>query len=47
MRMHARTVATCAGATPEEVPLVVEALCARKDFSTEAATQVLAELRAS
>lgn len=46
MRMHARTVASCAGATAAEVPQVVEQLCALKDFSTETARRVLAELRA-
>jgi len=47
MRMHARTVAVTAGATPDEVPDVVEALCAAADFSTTKAVEVLAALRAA
>lgn len=45
MRMHARTVAATAGATPEEVPAVSRRLCAAKDYSVAFATQVLRELR--
>jgi hydroxymethylglutaryl-CoA reductase len=46
MRMHARTVALGVGARREEVPRVVEALCAAKDFSSDRALQVLTGLRA-
>lgn len=46
MRMHARTVALGVGALREEVPRVVEALCAAKDFSMDYARRVLAGLRA-
>lgn len=45
MRMHARTVALGAGARPEEVPAVVDALCALHDFTLERARAVLAGLR--
>lgn len=47
MRMHARTVAVTAGARPDEVADVVEALCAASDFSTTKAAEVLAALRAA
>lgn len=47
MRMHARTVALAAGATPDEIPDVVEALCAANDFSSLYATTVLTRLRAA
>lgn len=47
MRMHARTVAITVGATPAEVPDIVEALCASGDFSTVRASEVLAALRAA
>ncbi|MBN2798645.1 MAG: hydroxymethylglutaryl-CoA reductase, degradative [Deltaproteobacteria bacterium] len=46
MRMHARTVAVAAGATAEEVPLVVARLAAARDYSSDRAAAVLAELRA-
>ncbi|MCB9665184.1 MAG: hydroxymethylglutaryl-CoA reductase, degradative [Alphaproteobacteria bacterium] len=46
MRMHARTVAVAAGAGPDEIAPVVEALCAASDFSEACAQAVLAELRA-
>jgi hydroxymethylglutaryl-CoA reductase len=47
MRMHARSVAAAAGATPKERGAVVAALVERGDFSVEAATSVLAALRGS
>lgn len=46
MRMHARTVAVLAGATPAEVPHVVEALCKAREFSESRAREALAALRA-
>jgi len=45
MRMHARSVAAGAGATETEIPRVVAALFARKEFSIPAARSVLSELR--
>lgn len=45
MRMHARTVALGAGARPDEVPAVVDALCELHDFTLERARAVLAGLR--
>ena len=47
MRMHARSVAAGVGATRAEIPRVVAALCAAKDFSDELAARTLAELRAA
>ena len=44
MRMHARSIAATAGARPDQVPEVIAALCAEKDFSIEAARRILAEL---
>lgn len=46
MRMHARTVAVQAGANPDEVPRVVDALCDDHEFSVERARAALATLRA-
>jgi hydroxymethylglutaryl-CoA reductase len=46
MRMHARTVAVLAGAGPSEVPHVVDALCAAREFSETRAREALAALRA-
>lgn len=45
MRMHARTVAATAGATPTEVGEVTLELVRARDFSVERARAVLAELR--
>jgi len=45
MRMHARTVAATAGASPEEVPRVTTELVRTRDFSVERAQQVLRQLR--
>jgi hydroxymethylglutaryl-CoA reductase len=45
MRMHARSVAATAGAAPHERAIVIEQLCADKDFSIGHARRVLAELR--
>lgn len=45
MRMHARTVAALAGATEGELPAVVDALCADRDWSVERARRALAHLR--
>lgn len=45
MRMHARTVASAAGAEGDEVPAVVEALCAANTFSVDRAREILADLR--
>lgn len=45
MRMHARTIAATAGATPDEARQVVPHLCSSGDFSVEAAKRFLAELR--
>lgn len=47
MRMHARTVAATAGATPEEVSEVTVELVHARDFSVARARSVLARLRAS
>lgn len=46
MRMHARAVAVQAGARPDEVAAVVEALCERHDYTVARAEQALATLRA-
>jgi hydroxymethylglutaryl-CoA reductase len=45
MRMHARTVAVSAGATSEELPAVVAALCSSRDWSVEKARAILDDLR--
>lgn len=45
MKMHARNIATQAGATIEEVPLVVEALSQAHTFSVAKAKEVLQEIR--
>ena len=45
MRMHARNVAVEAGATLDEVPLVVRELCQAHTFSTTKAKEVLLSLR--
>lgn len=45
MRMHARTVAATAGASPEEVGEVTLELVRARDFSVERARAVLEELR--
>jgi len=45
MRMHARSIAATAGATPAESPSVVEKLCETKDYSVERACEILEELR--
>ncbi len=45
MKMHARNIATQAGATIEEVPLVVEALSKAHAFSVAKAKEVLLEIR--
>ncbi|MBB4682679.1 hydroxymethylglutaryl-CoA reductase, degradative [Amycolatopsis jiangsuensis] len=45
MSLHARTIATTAGATPEEVPAVVARLVADRAVRAEHAERVLAELR--
>jgi len=45
MRMHARHVAADVGARGEEVRQVVDALCAKMDFSVETARAVLESLR--
>lgn len=45
MRMHARSVAATAGATPEEAHAVSEVLFDERDFSVERARRALAELR--
>ena len=45
MRMHARNVAVLAGAAAEEVPALVEVMCAQNNFSTEGAQGFLQELR--
>lgn len=47
MRMHARTVAATAGASPHEVGSVTEALVTDQDFSVERALAVLRRLRGS
>ncbi|MFZ5481774.1 MAG: hydroxymethylglutaryl-CoA reductase, degradative [Myxococcota bacterium] len=46
MRMHARTVALAAGATPDEVATVVAALCESREFTTARASEILSRLRA-
>jgi hydroxymethylglutaryl-CoA reductase len=46
MRMHARAVASGAGALPSEVERVVAALVQARDFTVERARSVLAGLRA-
>lgn len=45
MRMHARSVASSAGAAPHERAILIEQLCADKDFSVGHAKRILAELR--
>ncbi len=45
MRMHARTVALGAGAEGVEVPTVVDALVASRDFTVDRARGILASLR--
>lgn len=45
MRMHARTVAATAGASPEEVAPVTAQLVAEHDFSVERAKNILTHLR--
>jgi hydroxymethylglutaryl-CoA reductase len=47
MSLHARNVATTAGATPEELPAVVARLIADKAVRVDHAERVLAELRAN
>ncbi len=46
MRMHARSVATGAGATAAELPVVVEALVDAREFTLERARSILEALRA-
>jgi hydroxymethylglutaryl-CoA reductase len=46
MRMHARNVAVQAGATADEVPAVVAALHAQREWSVERAREALTALRA-
>ncbi|URN01052.1 hydroxymethylglutaryl-CoA reductase, degradative [Actinomadura madurae] len=46
MSLHARTIASTAGATPEEVPAVVARLIADKQLRADHAEKVLADLRA-
>ncbi|WP_021591557.1 hydroxymethylglutaryl-CoA reductase, degradative [Actinomadura welshii] len=46
MSLHARNIASTAGATPEEVPAVVARLIADKQLHADHAEKVLAELRA-
>jgi len=45
MRMHARTVAAVAGATEQEIPLVMADMVAEKDISAHRAELVLKRLR--
>jgi hydroxymethylglutaryl-CoA reductase len=45
MRMHARNIALQAGAANAEIPAVVEALCAAREWSVERASIALARLR--
>jgi hydroxymethylglutaryl-CoA reductase len=45
MTLHARNVAMSAGATPPELPLVVERLVAESAVRVDRAEAVLAELR--
>jgi hydroxymethylglutaryl-CoA reductase len=45
MRMHARSLAMAAGATPDEAPLVAARLSAEHDFRAERARAVLEDLR--
>ena len=45
MRMHARTVAAVAGATEQEIPLVMADMVAEKDISAHRAERVLKRLR--
>ncbi len=47
MRMHARNVAVQAGASGDEIPVVVDALCADRDWSLTRAASALADLRAA
>ncbi len=46
MRMHARTVASSAGADDGEISAVIAGLCAAKDWSADRAHAILGELRA-
>lgn len=46
MRMHARAVASGAGSTTSELPTVVAALCADRQFTVEHAQSILARMRA-
>lgn len=46
MRMHARNMAVEVGATAEELPKVVEYLCAQAHFSTSTAMEALENIRA-
>jgi hydroxymethylglutaryl-CoA reductase len=45
MRMHARNIALQAGAATTEIPAVVEALCAAREWSVERASIALVRLR--
>ena len=44
MRLHARQVATAAGATAEQVPVVTERMIADKQINSVRAQEILAEL---
>lgn len=46
MRLHARQVATAAGATPEQVPEITERMIADKQINSVRAQEILAELNA-
>lgn len=45
MRMHARTVAMAAGASPTEIPAVVDLLVGHHDFTVARAQEALAQVR--
>jgi len=45
MKLHARNIASYAGASPEEAEKVAETLAAEKNFSTDRAEEVLREIR--
>jgi len=45
MRMHARNIAVQVGATPTEVPLVVEVLCQKQEWSMLEAREALSKIR--
>ncbi len=45
MRMHARTVAAAAGASPDEVPQICAQLCRERDYSVDRARDLLRALR--